>query len=53
MTVNIKGDALRVVILSIAGLYTQIYDELYCTEDRYQEILSEFGNSDEYKIVLI
>lgn len=53
MELQINKELIRVVILAIDGLYTQIYDELYCSEKRYNEILSEFGKSDKYKIVVI
>lgn len=53
MELQISEGLIRVVILSIDNLYTQIYDELYCSKERYNEILTEFANSDKYKIVTI
>ena len=53
MELQIKNNLLRVIILSIDGLYSQIYDEIYCDQDRYNEILSEFGGSDKYRIIAI
>lgn len=53
MKLQINEELIRVVILSINSLYTQIYDELYCSKEKYNEILSEFGESDKYKIVTI
>lgn len=53
MKLQMKNSLLRVVILSVDGLYSQIYDEFYCNQDRYNEILAEFGDSSRYKIVTI
>lgn len=53
MELQINEGLIRVVILSVDGIYTQIYDELYCSKEKYNKILSEYGNSDKYKIVII
>lgn len=53
MELQINEGLIRVVILSVDSLYTQIYDELYCSKERYDEILTEFGDSNGYKIVII
>lgn len=53
MELQMKNDLIRVVILSVDGLYSQIYDEIYCDANKYQEILSEFGGSDKYKVVIV
>lgn len=53
MELQLKNSLTRVVILSVDGLYSQIYDEIYCDENKYQEILSEFGDSDKYKVINI
>ncbi len=53
MELQINEGLIRVVILDIDGLYTQIYDELYYSKERYNEILSEFGDSVKYKIITI
>ena len=53
MQLQLKNNLIRVVILSVDGLYSQIYDEIYCDENKYQEILSEFGGSDKYKVINI
>ena len=53
MELQLKNDLIRVVILSVDGLYSQIYDEIYCNENKYQEILSEFGGSEKYRILVI
>lgn len=52
-TMKISGELLRVVILDVSGVYIQIYDEIHCTKTRYQELLSEFGGSDRFRIFLI
>lgn len=51
MELQINNELIRVVILVVDGLYTQIYDELYCSNKRYNEILVEFGGSDKYKVI--
>lgn len=53
MELQINEGLIRVLILDVDNLYTQIYDELYCSKERYNEILSEFGESNKYKIVVI
>lgn len=53
MKLQIKSNLLRVVILSVDGLYSQIYDEIYCDEKKYNEIISKFGSSDRYKVIKI
>lgn len=39
--------------LSVDGLYSQIYDEIYCDQDRYNKILAEFGSSDKYRVTKV
>lgn len=53
MELQMKSNLLRVVILSVDGLYSQKYDEIYCEQDRYNEILKEFGGSDRYRIIIV
>lgn len=53
MELQMKSNLLRVVILSVDGLYYQIYDEIYCDQDRYSGILAEFGDSDKYRVINI
>lgn len=54
MELQLKNNLIRVVILSVDGLYSQIYDEIYCEQDRYNnEILKEFGGSDKYKVIIV
>lgn len=53
MKLQINDDLIRVVVLYVEGLYSQIYDELYCTKERYEEILLEFGTSNKYRIIKV
>lgn len=53
MELQPKNNLIRVVILSVDYLYSQIYDEIYCDENKYQEILAEFGDSEKYKVIII
>lgn len=51
MELQINEGLDRVIILALDNLYTQIYDELYCSKERYDETLTEFYSSDQYKVV--
>lgn len=53
MSFKITDDIIRVVILSVKGVYAKIYDEVYCTEEKYTELQSEFGSSEDYKVIKI
>lgn len=53
MELQINDGLIRVVILCVSGLYSQIYDELYCTKEKYEQLMLEFGDSKKYKIVEI
>ena len=53
MEKQIKSNLLRVVVLLVDGLYSQIYDEIYCDQDKYNDILAEFDGSDKYKVIII
>lgn len=53
MNITYSDDIIRVVILDISGLYTQIYDEIYCKESEYSAIVSKFGVSSKYKVIKI
>lgn len=32
----------RIIVLDISTLYTQIYDEIYCSEDELESTLSKY-----------
>ena len=53
MDLQIKSNLIRIVILSVDGLYSQIYDEIYCDQNKYHEILAEFGGSDKYRVIIL
>lgn len=53
MGLQMKSNLLSVGVLSVNGLYSQIYDEIYCDQNKYNEILVEFGDSDKYKVISI
>ena len=53
MELQLKNNLIRVVILSVDGIYSQIYDEIYCDQDKYNKILAEFGGSDKYTVINI
>lgn len=53
MVTEISEDLIRVVVLDISGVYTLIYDELYCSKEKYNDVLIKYDKSDKYKIVII
>lgn len=53
MELQMKSNLLRVIIMDVSGVYAQMYDEIYCDQDRYNEILAEFVCSDKYKVIKI
>lgn len=53
MELQINEELIRVVILSVDGIYTQIYDELYCSKEKYNKILAEYDKFYKYKIIIV
>lgn len=53
MCVDVEENIIRVVILVVNCIYSQIYDELYCSKERYNRLLSEYSDSDKYKVIVI
>lgn len=53
MELQINEGLIRVIILDVDNLYAQIYDELYCSKEKYNEIISEFSDSARYKIIIV
>lgn len=53
MELQINKDLIRVVILTVDGFYTQIYEEIYCSKEKYNEILTNWKGSDKYKVIRI
>ena len=53
MKTTYGDNIIRVVVLDISGLYTQIYDEIYCNESEYLGIIEKFSVSSKYKVVKI
>lgn len=53
MKTTYGDNIIRVVVLDISGLYTQIYDEIYCKESEYSGIIEKFSISSKYKVVKI
>lgn len=33
---------IRIIILDVSGMYSQIYDELYCREDELSEMIKKY-----------
>lgn len=38
---------IRVIVLDIAGTYSQIFDEFYCDKDEYDEKIKSYSYSSE------
>ena len=53
MNITYSDDIIRVVVLDVSGLYTQIYDEIYCKESEYSAIVDKFDVSSKYKVIKI
>lgn len=53
MKIEICNDSLRVVVLDISGLYTQIYDEIYCTRDKLEGIRNKYNNTMLWRVIVL
>ena len=53
MELQLKDKLIRVVVLSVDGLYSQIYDEIYCDEKKYEELLKNFCDTGRYRVIRI
>lgn len=44
----------RIIILDISGMYSSIYDEIYCTIEEYKDKIAQYINQkDKYTCVVI
>ena len=53
MTLELSKNMIKVLILDVSGLYTTIYDELYCDVKKYSELVSLYHNSNKYRVIKI
>ena len=50
MKIETDEDMIRLLVLDISGVYTQIVNEIYETKDTEEEIRNEYGD-EKYRIV--
>lgn len=53
MNFTYDEDVIRVVILDISGVYSQIFDEIYCKSNEYHNIVDEYSALSKYKVIKI
>lgn len=53
MNITYSDDIIRVVVLDTSGIYCQIFDEVYCKSNEYQDIVDKYSVSKKYKVVLV
>lgn len=53
ISVEISDNIIRVVILKIDGVYTQIHNELYCNETELEDIEKTYCDKSKWRIVTI
>ncbi len=53
MTLEIQENIMRVIILEIGGLYSSIYDEVYCTGEEFELLQFKYCNKRKWRIVVV
>ena len=53
MQTEIKSDAIRVVILDIAGIYVQIYDQGYFDAETVKEIQRQYSDTKHWRVLVL
>lgn len=53
MTANIKENIIRVVILDISGVYAQIHNQGYFSEQEVEEIKHQYSNTERWRVVVL
>ena len=53
MNFTYDEDVIRVVVLDISGVYSQIFDEIYCKNNEYQNIVDKYNTLNKYKVIKI
>ena len=53
MNVDISEDIVRVVILDISGVYAQIHNQGYFSEQEVEEIKQQYSDTERWRVVVL
>ena len=53
MTANIKENIIRVVILDISGVYAQIHNQGYFSEQEVEEIKKQYSDTEHWRVFVL
>lgn len=53
MVVNIDKSRIRVIILDISGIYSQIYDEGYFLEQEVEDIKKKYFDTERWRVLVL
>ncbi len=53
MTVNLKENLVRVVILDISGIYAQIHDQGYVDRNLIESIQNQYSNEELWRVLIL
>lgn len=53
MQAEIKDDTIRVVILDISGIYTQIHDQGYFDLETVEEIKRQYSDTKHWRVLVL
>ena len=53
MKAYIKGNLIRVIILDISGIYTQIHNQGYFSEQEVEEIKQQYSDTERWRVVVL
>lgn len=51
MTMEVKSDIVRLLIVDISGAYSKIYDEVFVSKDKEDKIRNKYNENDNYKVI--
>ena len=53
MTVDIKNNMIRVVILDISGIYAQIHNQGYFDNSSVDEIKKQYSDTERWRVLVL
>ena len=53
MNININEDLVRVIILDISGVYTQIHNQGYFSKDSIEEINQQYSDTKHWRVIVL
>ena len=53
MTVNIKDNSVRVVVLDISGIYVQIHDQGYFDSKSIENIHKQYSDIGHWRVIVL